>query len=122
MEFYIAQNSTLPILKMELDFNGKSSIEDFNSIIENSSIFFSMKNVENGNLKIINKKGGFTNKIFVEPNAKVEYYIYYKFSLSDTNKVGRYEGEFTLISDDGTLVLPIKDKLYINIVENFIRV
>lgn len=122
MEFFIAQNSTLPILKMELDFNGKSSIEDFNSIIENSSIFFSMKNVENGNPKIVNKKAGFTNKIFVEPNAKVEYYIYYKFSLFDTNKVGRYEGEFTLISDDGTLVLPIKDKLYINIVENFIRV
>lgn len=121
MEFFIAQNSTLPILKMELDFNGKSSIEDFNSIIENSSIFFSMKNVENGNPKIVNKKAGFTNKIFVEPNAKVEYYIYYKFSLFDTNKVGRYEGEFTLISDDGTLILPIKDKLYINIVENFIR-
>ena len=72
--------------------------------------------------KILNKKAGFTNKIFVEPNAKVEYYIYYKFSLFDTNKVGRYEGEFTLISDDGTLVLPIKDNLYINIVENFIRV
>lgn len=121
MEFFITQNSTLPILKMELDFNGKSSIEDFNSIIENSSIFFSMKNVENGNPKIVNKKGGFTNKVFVEQNAKVEYYLYYKFSLFDTNKIGRYEGEFTLISDDGTLILPIKDKLYINIVENFIR-
>jgi len=121
MEFFITQNSTLPILKMELDFNGKSSIEDFNSIIENSSIFFSMKSVENGNPKIVNKKGGFTNKVFVEPNAKVEYYLYYKFSLFDTNKVGKYEGEFTLISDDGTLILPIKDKLYINIVENFIR-
>lgn len=122
MEFFIVQNSTLPILKMELDYNGKSSVEDFNSIIENSSIFFSMKNVGDGNPKIVNKKGGFTNKIFVEPNAKVEYYLYYKFSLFDTNKVGRYEGEFTLISDEGTLILPIKDKLYINIVENFIRV
>jgi hypothetical protein len=121
MEFFIAQNSTLPILKMEFDFNGKSSTEDFNSVLENSTILFSMKNVENGNLKIINKIGGFTNKIFTEPNAKVEYYLYYKFSLLDTNKVGRYEGEFTLISDDGTLVIPIKDKLYINVIENFIR-
>lgn len=122
MEFFIAQNSTLPILKMELDFNGKSSIEDFNSIMENSSIFFSMKSVENSNPKIVNKKGGFTNKVFVEPNAKVEYYLYYKFSIFDTNRVGRYEGEFTLISGDGTLILPIKDRLYINVVENFIRV
>ena len=121
MEFYIAQNSTLPVLKMELDYNGKSSVEEFNSIIENSSIFFSMKNVVDGNYKILNKKAGFTNKVFIEPNSKVEYYIYYKFNLRDTNKVGRYEGEFVLINDDGTLILPIKEKLYINIVENFIR-
>jgi len=121
MEFYIAQNSTLPVLKMELDYNGKSSVEEFNSIIENSSIFFSMKNVVDGNYKILNKKAGFTNKVFIEPNSKVEYYIYYKFNLRDTNKVGRYEGEFVFINDDGTLILPIKEKLYINIVENFIR-
>jgi len=121
MEFYIAQNSTLPVLKMELDYNGKSSAEEFNSIIENSSIFFSMKNVVDGNYKILNKKAGFTNKVFIEPNSKVEYYIYYKFNLRDTNKVGRYEGEFVFINDDGTLILPIKEKLYINIVENFIR-
>ena len=121
MEFFITQNSTLPILKMEFDYNGKSSIEDFNSLIENSTIFFSMKEVINGNVKISNKKGGFTNKIFEEPNAKIEYYLYYKFNLLDTNKVGRYEGEFTLISNDGTFILPIKDRLYINVVENFIR-
>jgi len=121
MEFYITQNSTLPVLKMELDYNGKSSMEEFNSIIENSSIFFSIKNVVDGNYKILNKKAGFTNKVFIEPNSKVEYYIYYKFNLRDTNKVGRYEGEFVFINDDGTLILPIKEKLYINIVENFIR-
>lgn len=121
MEFFITQNSTLPILKMEFDFNGKSSVEDFNSILENSTMFFSMKSVENGNLKVINKRAGFTNKTFSEPNSKVEYYLYYKFTLNDTNKVGRYEGEFSLISDDGTLILPIKEKLYINVVENLIR-
>jgi hypothetical protein len=121
MEFYITQNSTLPVLKMELDYNGKSSMEEFNSIIENSSIFFSMKNVVDGNYKILNKKASFTNKVFIETNSKVEYYIYYKFNLRDTNKVGRYEGEFVFINDDGTLILPIKEKLYINIVENFIR-
>jgi len=121
MEFYIAQNSTLPVLKMELDYNGKSSMEEFNSIIENSSIFFSMKNVVDGNYQILNKKAGFTNKVFIEPNSKVDYYIYYKFNLRDNNKVGRYEGEFVFINDDGTLILPIKEKLYINIVENFIR-
>ena len=121
MEFFITQNSTLPVLKMEFDYDGKSSVEDFNSLISNSAIFFSMKNTKDGNQKIINKKGGYTNKIFEEPNSKVEYYIYYKFNTFDTNKPGRYEGEFTFISNEGTLVLPIKDKLYINIIENNIR-
>jgi hypothetical protein len=121
MEFFITQNSTLPLLKMEFDFDGKSSLEDFNSILETSSILFSMKDVENGNLKISNKRAGFTNKIFTEPNAKTEYYIYYQFSTFDTKRVGRYEGEFTIISDDGTVILPIKDKLFINITENYIR-
>jgi hypothetical protein len=106
---------------MELDYNGKSSVEELDSIIENSSIFFSMKNVVDGNYKILNKKGGFTNKIFIEPNSKTEYYIYYKFSLFDTNKVGRYEGEFLFIDETGTLILPLKEKLYINVIENFIR-
>jgi hypothetical protein len=41
--------------------------------------------------------------------------------LYDTNRVGRYEGEFVFINNDGTLILPLKEKLYINIVENFIR-
>ena len=121
MEFFITQNSTLPLLKMEFDFDGKSSLEDFNSILETSSILFSMKDVENGNLKISNKRAGFTNKIFTEPNAKTEYYIYYQFSTFDTKRVGRYEGEFTIISDNGTVILPIKDKLFINITENYIR-
>jgi hypothetical protein len=121
MEFFIAQNSTLPVLKMEFDYDGKTSMEDFNSILETSTIFFSMKNTKDGNPKVINRKAGFTNKVFVEPNAKIEYYIYYKFTTFETNKVGRYEGEFTIISDNGTFVLPIKDRLYINVVENYIR-
>lgn len=120
MDFFISQNATLPVLKMELDFDGKSSIEDLNSFITESSIFFSMKSVIDGNFKILNKKAGFTNKIFVEPNSKPEYYVYYQFNSRDTNTIGKFEGEFLFRGENGTVILPIKEKLYINIIENVV--
>jgi hypothetical protein len=120
MEFFIKQGATLPLLKMQFFEDGKSSMDDFNSLVENSAIYFSMKNAETGVYKFLNKPAGITTKTFIEPNAKVEYYIYYKFSSSDTNKVGRYEGEFLIVSDDGTAILPITEKLYINIGEKFV--
>lgn len=121
MEFFIAKNASLPVLKMELDFDGKSSIEDLNLFITESSIYFSMKNCVDGNFKILNKRAGFTNKIFVEPNSKPEYYVYYVFNSRDTNTVGRFEGEFLFKSDDGDIILPTKEKLYINITESIVK-
>ena len=121
MEFFITQNSTLPILKMELDFGGKSSIEDLNAFITDSSIYFSMRSVVDGNFKILNKKAGFTNKVFIEPNSKPEYYVYYMFNSRDTNTVGRFEGEFLFKLDEGNIILPIKEKLYINITESLVK-
>jgi hypothetical protein len=80
-----------------------------------------MKNTEDGNFKILNKKAGFTNKIFIEPNSKTEYYVYYVFNSRDTNTVGRYEGEFLFRMDEGDIILPVKEKLYINVTESLIK-
>jgi hypothetical protein len=121
MEFFISQNATLPILKMELNFDGKSSIEDLNSFIAESSIFFSMKNLVDGNFKILNKKAGFVNKTFIEPNSEPEYYVYYVFNSRDTNTVGKFEGEFLFRADEGSIILPIREKLYINITETLVK-
>ena len=115
MEFYINQNATLPLLKLEAINNGKNSVEPLMEMIEKSTIFFSMKNQSTGEYKILNSSAGFVEKTFIEPNAKVEYYLYYKFSQSDTSESGKYEGEFMLRSDDGTMILPITEKLFINI-------
>jgi hypothetical protein len=56
----------------------------------------------------------------MDPNAEYEYYVYYQFTPNDTRKVGRYEGQFLLRNSDGTLILPIREKLYINVQESFI--
>jgi hypothetical protein len=120
MEFYIIENTTLPVLKMQYVKDGVAGIDEFNSLVENSTIYFSMKNIETGSYKILNKLGGFVEKTFIDPNAKIEYYIYYKFDSSDTNTPGIYEGEFTLLSDSGTSILPIREKLIIKIGKKYV--
>jgi hypothetical protein len=120
MEFYINQGATLPLLKMQLNYDGKSSLDEFNRMIAESNIFFSMKKVDDGLFKILNKPCGVTNKIFIEPNSPTEYYIYYKFTQRDTDTDGRYEGEFLIRTDSGIIILPITEKLFINIGENFV--
>ena len=72
-------------------------------------------------LKINTKFAGFVEKTFIEPNSPPEYYVYYKFSKKDTNRIGRYEGEFLFKNDEGSLVLPIREKLFITIKDSYLE-
>jgi len=120
MEFYIKKNATLPVLKLQVVKDGRSDYNNFMEMIEESAIFFSMVNVETGIPKISTRPAGFVEKTQMDPNATPEYYIYYQFNSKDTNKVGRYEGQFLLRNTDGTLILPIREKLFINVQESYI--
>ena len=113
MEFFIRKNATLPLLKMQVVKDGRSDYKEFMSFIETSTIYFSMQNIDNGNLKINTSSAGFVEKVFIEPNAEPEYYLYYRFTKKDTSKPGRYEGQFLIKNDSGTLILPIREKLNI---------
>jgi hypothetical protein len=120
MEFYIKKNATLPLLKLQVVKNGRLDYNNFMSLIEQSALFFSMVDVETGVPKITSRPAGFVEKTNVDPNADPEYYLYYQFQNRDTNRVGRYEGQFMLRSSDGVLILPIREKLFINVQESYI--
>ena len=120
MEFYIKKNATLPLLKLQVVKDGRSDYNKFMDLIEVSSLFFSMVDIATGIPKISSRPAGFVEKVFIDPNAEPEYYIYYQFNNRDTSKVGRFEGQFMLRSPEGVLILPIREKLYINIQESFI--
>ncbi len=120
MEFFIRKNSTLPLLKLQIVKDGRSDYNKFMDLIEVSSLFFSMVDIATGIPKISSRPAGFVEKVFIDPNAEPEYYIYYQFNNRDTSKVGRFEGQFMLRSPEGVLILPIREKLYINIQESFI--
>jgi hypothetical protein len=120
MDFYIKKFSTLPLLKLAIIKDGRSDYNNFMELLEASSIFFSMVNTDTGVLKITSKPAGFVEKTFLDPNAEPEYYIYYQFTNTDTNTVGKFEGQFLIKTDDGNIILPIREKLFIYIQDSFI--
>jgi len=120
MEFFIKKNATLPVLKMQVVNDGRKNFKSFMHLLETATISSSMVNDATGVPKISNAPAYITDKIFDEPNAEKEYYIYYVFSEKETNKVGRYRGQFFLILENGTLICPIREELYINILDSTI--
>jgi len=117
MEFFIKQNSTLPLLKMDVVMDGRSdSWKEFYSVLDNATIRFSMKQEDNGIQKIFMKNAYITEKTKNNPDSNREYYIYYKWVEKDTLKKGRFVGEFSIILDNGELIGPIRENLYINII------
>jgi hypothetical protein len=119
MEFYIKQNATLPVLKMQIVRDGRSGYQQLMQDLEVSTIFFTMIDVETGIPKIVSAPAQIVNLILPD-GAAPEYYIYFKFTSRDTNTPGRYEGQFLIKNDEGNLILPIREELYINVQPSFI--
>jgi len=123
MNFFINKNATLPILKLELIKDGRNDYKKFHEMIQNSTITFSMSEVETG-IKKIGKKPALC--IVKEPDSDCtgeEYYLAYQFSNKETKKSGTFAGQFTIEFDDGsgTLIVPIREELFIHILEGSIK-
>ena len=88
----------------------------YNSELDNAVIRFSMKDESTGTPKIVMNNAYITNLTLENPDAPTQYYIYYKWTSRDTNRKGRYVGEFSLLNSFGELVAPIREQLYINII------
>lgn len=122
MEFYIRQNSTLPILKLELIDDGKNDKSSFNEKLENCDITLDLINIENNIPYILNSPCNITNKIKKNNFITNEYFIIHHFTTEETSIIGRYEGKINIQFFDNNmvntdlLILPLKEKLFINIV------
>jgi hypothetical protein len=79
-----------------------------------------MINTANGIPKIVSAPAYIVEKTFAEPGTPTEYYVYFQFTATQTNTPGRYEGQFLLSSDDGNLILPIREQLFINVQPSFV--
>ncbi len=119
MDFFIKKGATLPLLKMEVIQDGRSDYMSFMNELDTYSIYFNMYEEKFGAPKIISAPADIVSKKNVNEGAPTEYYVYYKFTEKDTNTPGRYLGEFTFSNSNGLLILPLRDQLFINIVDSF---
>lgn len=123
MDFYINRNSTLPTLKMRLMNDGETDFKSFNGMLDNAVVTFSMVSVDTKTFKIANKSGEIVVKATTVPDI-FDYYVRYCFSEKDTNKTGTYLAEFKIDFLDpncGSLIVPIKEKLYIHIQDSITK-
>ena len=119
MEFYIKKNANLPLLKMQVVKDGRAGYLQLMEDLEISTIYFSMVDVETGIPKIVSSQC-YLVPLILPLGATPEYYIYYRFTERDTNTPGRYEGQFLIKNDEGNLILPIREQLFINVQDSFI--
>lgn len=121
MEFQIRQGSTEPILKLQMIQDGKNDKSSFNDELENALITFEMFDTKNGEYEILGSLChlALRNKLYNQTTD--EYYITHKFTMEQTSKIGKFEGKITVLLRDtnlnptSKLILPIREKLYINI-------
>ena len=122
MEFYINKNATLPVLKIELINDGRNDFNKFYEKIQNANIYFTMTDIDTG-IKKIARKVASTELVLPESDCTEQYYITYQFSSRETAKYGRYVAQFEIdfLDGTGTLIVPIREDLYVNILDANIK-
>jgi hypothetical protein len=122
MEFFIRQGATDPILKLRLIDDGKNDKSSFNDLLENSDITFEMFDVETEQYQVLNGECFLTTRTKKYDQTTDEYYITYRFTELNTSQKGRFEGminiQFLDTNSNPTnkLIVPIKEKLFINVI------
>ena len=124
-QFFINKDSVLPILRMELIYDGRHDFNKFWDAIQESDITFTMTNVDTKVIKIANAPCYI--KLREIDGCVDQYVICYDWKKRDTKERGTYEGVFTinfngnLTSETdtsypkGNLIMPIREKLMITI-------
>jgi hypothetical protein len=110
MEFNIRKGSTLPFIDVEYIKDGNKDYNYTSTNLSGATIYFYMKTVDTGVYKIAKSISTF------DPTNNT---IYYQFTKKNTSDVGRYEGEFKIQTQQGIVVLPIYDKIFINVLPSF---
>ena len=124
-QFYINKDSVLPILRLELIYDGRHDHHKFWDAIQDADITFTMTNVDTKVIKIANAPCYI--KLREIDGCVDQYVICYDWKKRDTKERGVYEDVFTikfngnLTSETNTsypkgdLIMPIREKLFITI-------
>lgn len=121
MEFQIRQGASEPILKLRMIQDGKNDKSSFNDMLETALITFEMTDSVTGEYEILGQSCDLVLRTKLFNQKTDEYYITHRFTEQQTSKIGKFEGKVivqfrdTDLNPTSKLILPVKEKLYINI-------
>ena len=107
---------------MKLIDDGKNDKSSYNEELLNAVITFEMFDVTNDMYKTLSGPCQLTYRIKKYNSVTDEYYIIYQFTESDTDEIGKYEAVINIqfrdtdLVNTSKLILPIQEKLFINVV------
>ena len=117
--FFIKQNSTLPVLKYALVHHILQQYDITEDMLDNVAVTFSMIDADTGLYRVANAPANLViNNNRPEYPDETKYTLSYRFKLKDTRKSGRFLGEFAIDFLDeeagcGKLKFPTHDKINI---------
>jgi hypothetical protein len=126
-EFFINKGSVNPLLRMELINDGRFDYKKsyiFNHAVQDATVTFSMKNVEDDILKISKAKAEIVTA--QDTGCETKYLLQYTWKPRDVKEPGTYKGWFEIkFNGDiyengvtypaGNLIVPIEESLLIHI-------
>jgi hypothetical protein len=118
MEWIIKKNATLPIFQIEIAKDGRS---DFgrNQDLLNSTFYISLYDEITKKFKVSSKPCYITYSSSTVNSEETFYYLNYNLTNRETNSIGRYLVQISIQDNTGTIVLPLKEKIYISVLESF---
>tara|TARA_R110002110_G_scaffold147315_1_gene337835 strand:+ start:11079 stop:11408 length:330 start_codon:yes stop_codon:yes gene_type:complete len=107
---------------MKVVNDGRSDYQKFHEEIQNAVIRFSMYDPDNDVYRIGRSTASVVRRSTLNPliTDRDEYYVVYEFTAADTSQAGTFQGEFRIdfLDECGILIAPIRDELYIHILES----
>ena len=119
MEFFIKKNATLPLLKFEVFQDGRSDFNNLQNLSGTSSSYLTLIDPTNSEIKFASRPCSIVTGQSEYDESKIIYFVQYQFKNTETKKLGRYEIELSMIDTNGTVILPLRDKVFVNIIDSF---
>lgn len=117
MDFFIKRRATLPLLRVEIDKDGRNDFHRNQNLSQITNVYVSLIDYYTKQPKFISKPCTVVSEV---TSGGTSYYVDYQFSHFETEEETKYELQFSLINSSGNaIILPLKQKIYASVVESF---
>ena len=118
MEWFIKKNSTLPVFQIEISKDGRSDF-GLNENISGNTILISVYDEVKERYIVASKECYVTKSASTINPWETVYYVNYQFTSRETKTQGKFLVQFSKVSSQGTIIIPLREKLYVSVLNSF---